>query len=115
MPAPEIVALSSARDFEQIVLTSPQPALVVFYSPSCMSCRSVMRQVPKLGREFMGEMAVFTMTRNTWGALEKKHGITKVPTVILFANGQQQKRLVGWMPLFMRKRAVRKALARASD
>jgi len=108
-----IVALYGPEDFERRVLRSKRPALVVFYSPGCASCKSVMRQLPQIASAYGSRMSVYTMKTGTWGRLEEDYDVRFVPALLFFSNGRVCERLTGWKPTFWTKRIVRGVLRKA--
>lgn len=105
-----IVALSGPDEFEQYVLASAMPSLVVFHSPGCASCKTVMRQLPRIATAYAGRLSIYTMKTGTWGRLERDYAIRYVPSLLFFADGRVRDRLVGWKPAFWMKRVARRVV-----
>ncbi len=85
-------------NFEQEVLQSDVPVLVDFYADWCGPCRALAPVIEELAHEMAGRLKVAKLDVDQNERLSTKFGVQSIPTLILFQNGQEVERLVGFMP-----------------
>ncbi len=85
-------------NFEKEVLHSDVPVLVDFYADWCGPCRALAPIVEELAQELSGRLKVAKLDVDQNEQLSSKFGVQSIPTLILFRNGQEVERLVGFMP-----------------
>jgi thioredoxin 1 len=96
-PGAEPVHVTDAT-FEDMVLGAPVPAMVDFWAPWCGPCRMVAPVVEALAREYDGRAVVAKINTDENQQLAGRLGIMGIPTVILFKDGQEVDRVVGFVP-----------------
>ena len=84
--------------FEQEVLKSEQPVLVDFWAPWCGPCRMVGPIIEDVSSKTEGKAKVYKMNVDENPATAYKFGISSIPTVIVFKNGQIANQMVGVQP-----------------
>lgn len=84
--------------FEQEVLQSPIPTLVDFWAAWCGPCRMIAPVVEEIAREFEGRVAVVKMDVDTNPQTPARLGILGIPTLILFKDGKEVDRIIGYRP-----------------
>lgn len=82
-------------NFETDVLKSEVPVLVDFWAEWCMPCKMLTPTIDALASEFAGKAKVGKVNTDDNRATAAQYGITAIPTVILFKQGQIVKRFVG--------------------
>jgi len=85
-------------DFEDTILKSETPALVDFWAPWCGPCRMIGPVVEELAKDYQGKLTVAKMDVDQNQSTATKYGISSIPTVILFKNGEIAERIVGAVP-----------------
>jgi thioredoxin 1 len=83
------------QNFEQEVLKSTQPVLVDFWAEWCMPCRMLAPTIEKIATEYAGKVKVGKVDTDANREVSIKYGISAIPTVILFRNGQVAQKFVG--------------------
>lgn len=83
------------QNFEQEVLNSPVPVLVDFWAEWCMPCRMLAPTIAKIATEYAGKVKVGKIDTDSNRDVSIKYGISAIPTVILFKNGQVAQKFVG--------------------
>jgi thioredoxin 1 len=89
-----VIKITSA-EFEERVLRSPIPVLVDFYADWCGPCRLLVPTLVEIADELEGQVAVFKVNAPENTDLAKRIGISALPTVSVFDQGQEVARLVG--------------------
>ncbi len=84
-------------NFENEVLKSEKPVLVDFWAVWCGPCKMVEPELEKLAEEKGDELIVGRLNVDDNRDTAIKYGITAIPTMILFKNGEIAKKLVGVM------------------
>lgn len=82
-------------NFDAEVLKSPTPVLVDFWAEWCMPCRMLTPTIDALAEEFNGKVKVGKVDTDSNKTVSMKFGISAIPTVILFKDGQVKKKFVG--------------------
>jgi thioredoxin 1 len=108
--ASENVAEFNDQNFEQEVLKSSQPVLVDFWAEWCMPCRMLAPTIDKIAREYAGKVKVGKVDTDANRDVSIKYGISAIPTVILFKDGQVAQKFVG----LRQEKDFREALDRAA-
>lgn len=83
------------QNFQQEVLDSDKPVLVDFWAEWCMPCRMLAPTIEKLAREYSGRVKVGKLDTDANRDVSIKYGISAIPTVILFKNGEVAQKFVG--------------------
>ena len=108
--ASENVAEFNDQNFEQEVLKSSQPVLVDFWAEWCMPCRMLAPTIDKIARDYAGKVKVGKVDTDANRDVSIKYGISAIPTVILFKDGQVAQKFVG----LRQEKDFREALDRAA-
>ena len=82
-------------NFEQEVLKSDKPVLVDFWAEWCQPCRMLSPTIEKIAREYAGKVKVGKIDTDSNRDVSLRYGISAIPTVILFKNGQVAQKFVG--------------------
>ena len=81
--------------FEQDVLKSDTPVLVDFWATWCGPCRAVAPVLEELSGEYDGKLKIVKLDTDANRDVSIKYGISAIPTVILFKDGQVAQKFVG--------------------
>lgn len=109
--ASENIKEFSDQNFEQEVVKSSVPVLVDFWAEWCMPCRMLAPTIEKIANEYSGKVTVGKVDTDASRDVSLKFGISAIPTVILFKNGEIVQRFVGLRPEKDFKAALDAALA----
>ena len=83
-------------NFDEEVLKSPIPVLVDFWATWCGPCQMVAPIIAELAKEFEGKLKVGKVNVDENQAKAAQYGISSIPTLLIFKNGQIAKKIVGF-------------------
>jgi thioredoxin 1 len=95
------------NDFEEKIKSGV--ALVDFWAEWCGPCRMAGPIVEELSEQYSGKVTVAKLDVDAETEIAGKYGVMSIPTVILFKDGQEVGRQVG----FARKQGYLDLLAKA--
>ena len=84
--------------FESEVLQAAEPTLVDFWAEWCGPCKMVEPVVEAIAEEYEGKLRVARMDVDSNRQTPGLYGIYGIPTLILFKNGTEVGRFVGYRP-----------------
>ena len=92
------VVTFNEKNFKQEVIDSDQPVLVDFWAPWCGPCKMMAPILDELATDLKGKVKIGKLNTDENPSLAGNYGITGIPTLIVFKNGNPEKRMVGVMP-----------------
>jgi thioredoxin 1 len=84
--------------FAELVLNARVPALVDFWAPWCGPCRMIAPIVEDLAKTYDGQAVIAKLNTDENVQVAGQLGIMGIPTLILFKDGQEVDRVVGYAP-----------------
>ena len=85
-----------AKNFTDEVEKSELPVLVDFWASWCGPCKMLSPIVDEIAKEFDGKIKVGKVNIDDELGLAIKFGVEVIPTLILFKDGKEVKRTVGY-------------------
>ena len=92
------VIMLNEDNFRQEVLKSEMPVLVDFWAAWCGPCKMVGPIVEELANDYVGKAKVCKLNVDDCGRIAQSYGVMSIPTLILFKDGQEANRIVGFRP-----------------
>jgi thioredoxin 2 len=98
LPASKPIPIQSAEEFDELLREAPAPVLIDFWASWCGPCRAVAPEVEKLAGQRAGHVIVAKVDTDALPDVAGRYGIRSIPTIILFRDGKEAKRVMGAMP-----------------
>jgi thioredoxin 1 len=96
-------------NFEEKVLKSSLPVLVDFWAAWCGPCRMAAPVLDELSEEYKDKVGIAKIDVDSNSESTQKYNVLSIPTTILFKNGEEVDRQVG----FAGKEAFEKVIKKA--
>lgn len=88
----------TAANFDEVVLKSSIPVLVDFWAEWCGPCRAVGPILEEISDEYGAKLKIVKLNTDEESAIAIKYGITSIPTMNVYVNGEVVKTIVGAKP-----------------
>jgi len=81
--------------FEKFVARTELPVLVDFWAPWCGPCRSMAPHFERAAEALKGRVRLVKVNTEEAPQLASRYDIRAIPTLVLFRNGAEEKRMSG--------------------
>lgn len=88
-----IVNIKDESQFEQEIIKSTDTVLVDFYADWCGPCKMVAPILEEIAQEGIVQVAKVNVDQQP--KLAERFGILSIPTMIVFQDGKEKKKLIG--------------------
>lgn len=90
-------------------------SLVDFNAPWCAPCRAQEPIIQKLSEKFRGKAIISTINIDEHRKIAHKLGIHSIPTLIIFNNGRELRRFIGFQTEETLTQAIENVLEKFSN
>jgi thioredoxin 1 len=92
--------------FEQEVLQSETPVIVDFWAEWCGPCHAVAPVLDRIVDERGDELKLVKVNIDEEQGLAMRYGISSIPTILLFKNGEPAAAAIGAQPKTMLEKSL---------
>lgn len=82
-------------DFQADVLDQSTPVLVDFWAPWCTPCKMIAPILEEISEEYGDKLQIVKLNTDENPGITGRYGITGLPTMNVFVNGEVVKTMVG--------------------
>jgi thioredoxin 1 len=111
MPETHTVREVTDNEFQQEVLQSDVPVVVDFWAPWCGPCRIVSPVVEELSKDYNGSVRFVKVNTDENEQSAMQFGIQVLPTLVIFNQGREVNRLIGFSPKEQLRRQIDRSLS----
>ncbi len=87
----------TAEEFDSVLKVSEVPVVCDFFATWCGPCKMLAPVLAEVSEKFENRAAFVKVDVDTAPALAARYGIMSIPTVIVFKNGEEVDKTLGYM------------------
>ena len=84
--------------FDEVVNQSTEPVVVDFWAEWCGPCKMVAPILDEIAVEQEGKVKITKLNVDEVPAIAQRYGVMSIPTMLVFRDGEVEKRIVGAKP-----------------
>jgi len=94
--ASENIQVLDGASFKEFVTSAKNPVLVDFWAPWCGPCKMIAPVVEEIAAEYAGKLQVAKLNVDENQKTASDFQVSSIPTLIMFKNGQELERAIGF-------------------
>ena len=91
----DLIAHLSEATFEETIQSADKPVLVDFWAEWCGPCKAIAPILEEIADEHQEILSIAKLNVDDVPQIAQRFEVMSIPTLILFEDGQQSKRLIG--------------------
>ena len=100
----------TSENYEKEIVNSEIPVIVDFWAEWCGPCRMMGPVFSELSEEYDGKLKFAKLDTESEPMLAAQHQIRGIPCLIIFNNGEEVDRIVGFAPKPVMKQKIDQVL-----
>lgn len=103
------------ENFDEIVLGSELPVLVDFWAEWCGPCKAAAPIIDEIAEDYADRLVIGKADVDAHPELARRHNVMSIPTVILFKDGEEVDRKIGFGGRSGYEDLITKVIAKKTD
>lgn len=105
-----MVAELTADSFQQEI-KGTTPIIIDFWASWCGPCKMLAPIFEEVSKDYSGRLRFAKISTEDYPQIAEQHGITGIPCLIMFKNGKEADRIIGFSPKQALKQKIEMVLA----
>jgi thioredoxin 1 len=101
----------TSDNFETEVIAADIPVLVDFWAPWCGPCKMLAPMISQIATKYSDRIKVGKVDVDEYPVLAESFGISSIPTLVLFKDGQAVSQRTGGAPMAVLEAFINDALS----
>lgn len=90
-----VTKITTAEQFDEVVIKSSKPVLVDFFATWCGPCKRLAPIIHELAKEYEGRVVFAKVDIDKVQELAMRYKVSSIPDVRIFNKGKEIKKLIG--------------------